>query len=55
MPKFTKRNYEIIARLIKESDAKTKFELAQDLAQLFSEDNERFSFAKFAKACGLTL
>ena len=52
---FTKQHFETLAKLIKTSDAKTKFELAQDLAKLFSEDNEKFSSAKFFKACGLTV
>jgi hypothetical protein len=51
---FTKKHYEAIAKLIKESTAQTKYQLAQDLAKLFQQDNERFSFKKFAKACGIT-
>ena len=52
---FTKQHFEALAKLIKESDAKSKFELAQDMAKLFLEDNERFNSAKFFKACGITL
>ena len=52
---FTKRHFEVLAKLIKESDAKTKFELAHDLAKLFQEDNDRFNVSKFYKACGITL
>ena len=55
MSKFSKQHFEALAKLIRESDAKTKYELAQDMAKLFSEDNERFSFKRFAKACGITL
>jgi hypothetical protein len=52
---FTKQHFEALAKLIKTSDAKTKFEIAQDMAKLFSEDNERFNVQKFFKACGLTV
>ncbi len=52
---FTKRHFVAIAKLIKESNAEGKAELAQDLAELFSEDNDRFNVSKFYKACGLTL
>ena len=55
MAHFTKMHFEALATLIKDSDAKTKFELAQDMAKLFSEDNDRFSVSKFYKACGITL
>jgi hypothetical protein len=51
---FSKRHYEKIAQLIKNSDAKTKYELAQDLAKLFQADNPRFSFKRFAQAVGIT-
>ena len=51
---FSKQHFEALAKLIKTSDAKTKFELAQDMAKLFSEDNDRFSVSKFYKACGIT-
>ena len=30
-------------------------EVAQDLAKMFSEDNDRFDFQKFFKACGILL
>jgi hypothetical protein len=52
---FTKQHFVAIAELIKTSDAKTKYELAQDLAKLFAEDNDRFNVSKFFKACGITL
>jgi hypothetical protein len=53
-PKFSKRHYEKIAQTIKESE-NSKFEVAKSLAEMLAEDNERFSFSKFAKACGLTI
>ena len=52
---FSKQHFEALAKLIKESDANSKFELAQDMAKLFSEDNDRFNVSKFYKACGITL
>jgi hypothetical protein len=52
---FSKQHYEILAKLIKESDAQTKYELAQDLAKLFSEDNPRFNTTRFFKAVGLLI
>ena len=51
---FTKQHFQALAKLIKESNANSKFELAQDMAKLFSEDNDRFSVSKFYKACGIT-
>ena len=51
---FTKQHFEAIAKLIKTSDAQTKYEFALDLAKLFSEDNEKFQVKKFFKACGIT-
>jgi hypothetical protein len=52
---FTKKHFEAIAKLIKESNAETKYGVAQDLAELFSEDNPRFDGARFFKACGILL
>ncbi len=52
---FTKQHFVAIAKLLKESNAQTKYQIAQDLAKLFEEDNERFSSEKFFKACGITL
>ena len=52
---FTKQHFEALADLIKNTDAKTKFELAQDLAEMFQKDNEKFKAQKFFKACGLIL
>jgi hypothetical protein len=52
---FTKQHFIALAKLIKESDATTKYQIAQDLAKLFQEDNNRFSVSKFYKACGLTI
>ena len=55
MTAFTKRHFEALAKLIKTTDANTKYQFALDLAKLFSEDNEKFNSAKFFKACGITL
>ena len=52
---FTKRHFEAIATLIKNSDSQTKYEIAQDLAKLFQNDNDRFNGSKFFKACGITI
>jgi hypothetical protein len=52
---FTKRHFEALAELIKNTKANSKNELAQDMAKLFSEDNDRFNVSKFYKACGITL
>lgn len=52
---FTKQHFIALAKLIKETDASNKYQLAQDLAKLFSEDKEKINSAKFFKACGLTL
>ena len=54
MTKFSKRHYIAIAETIKNSE-NSKYAVAQELAKMFSEDNERFSFKKFAKASGITL
>lgn len=52
---FTKKHFEALAKLIKESDANSKYQIAQDMAKLFSEDNDRFNVSKFYKACGIIL
>ena len=52
---FTKQHFKALAKLIKETDATTKQQLALDLAKLFSEDNPRFDSKKFFKASGLLL
>ena len=52
---FTKQHFIALAKLIKESDATTKQQLALDLAKLFQEDNSRFDSKKFFKASGLLL
>lgn len=52
---FTKQHFEALAKLIKNSDAKSKYKIAQDLTKLFSEDNPRFESKRFLKACGLLL
>ena len=50
---FSKKHYEKIAKIIRESE-NSKCAIAQELAKMFQADNERFSFQKFAKACGIT-
>lgn len=50
---FTKRHFEAIAKLIKQSDADSKTVIAQDMAKLFKEDNPRFNTDRFYKACGI--
>jgi hypothetical protein len=52
--KFSKRHYIAIAETIKNTE-NSKYEVAKNLAKMFFEDNEKFSFQKFAKACGITL
>jgi hypothetical protein len=52
---FTKQHFQALAKLLKETDANSKYQLAQDMAKLFSDDNPRFNSAKFFKACGITL
>jgi hypothetical protein len=54
MTNFSKKHYVAIAEIIRNSE-NSKYSVAQELAKLFQQDNERFSFAKFAKACGITL
>jgi hypothetical protein len=54
MAKFSKRHYVVIAETIKNSE-NSKYAVAQELAKMFLEDNERFSFQKFAKASGITI
>jgi len=53
MAKFSKRHYVAIAETIKNAE-NNKYAVAQELAKMFQEDNERFSFKKFAKATGIT-
>jgi hypothetical protein len=50
---FSRRHYRAIAPIIR--NAETKYQVAQDLAKMFSEDNDRFDFRKFFKACGILL
>jgi len=50
---FSRRHYRAITEIIR--NAKTKYQVAQDLAKMFSEDNKRFDFKKFFKACGILL
>lgn len=54
MTKFSKRHYIAIAETIRNSK-NSKYAVAQELANMFQEDNERFSFQKFAKASGITI
>jgi hypothetical protein len=50
---FTKQHFIALAKLLKETDATTKQQLALDLAKLFSEDNSKFDSKRFYKACGI--
>ena len=50
---FSKRHYMAIAQCLRESKAEEKYVIAQELAQMFQRDNERFSFSKFSKAVGI--
>lgn len=52
---FTKQHFEALAKLSRESTASTNSEFIQDMAKLFSEDNEKFNLQKFFKASGLTV
>jgi len=53
MAKFSKRHYIAIAQVIRNSES-DKYTVAKNLAEMFQEDNERFDFKRFAKACGIT-
>jgi len=50
---FSRKHYRAIAELIK--NAETKYQVAQDLAKMFAEDNDRFDYQMFFKACGILL
>jgi ribosomal protein S24E len=50
---FSKRHYIAIAQCLRDSKVVGKYEIAQELAQMFQRDNERFSFSKFSKAAGI--
>jgi hypothetical protein len=52
---FTKQHFIALAKLIKETDATTKQQVALEMAKLFKEDNTNFDSIKFFKACGLLL
>jgi hypothetical protein len=52
---FTKQHFIALAKLLKESDATTKQQLALDMAKLFQEDNSKFNAKKFFKASGIIL
>lgn len=46
---FTKKHFEAVARILKETDAK---ELAAHFADMFEQDNPRFNRQRFMAACG---
>lgn len=51
---MTKKNYELIARVLHESiRVGGEQQIAYDLADAFAEENPRFNTARFLKACGL--
>jgi hypothetical protein len=52
---FTKQHFIALAKMLKETDANSKQQLALDLAKLFKEDNKKFDSKKFFKASGLLL
>jgi hypothetical protein len=54
MAKFSRRHYRAIAEVILNSQS-DKYVVAENLAKMFAEDNERFDFRKFAKACGTAI
>ena len=56
---MTKKDYEILAKLIKESDASSngwmhKPSFVIRLASYLQRDNPRFNLQRFVKACGIT-
>ena len=53
--KFTKRHLIAIAAVLANSRAQNKYEVAQDLAQMFQEDNPNFNYQKFFRAIGITM
>lgn len=53
-PKFSKRHFKAIADVIAHSTAQNKYEVAQDLAKMFQDDNPRFDYARFYRAVGIT-
>ena len=54
MAKFSRRPYRAVADVIRQSQS-DKHVLSENLAKMFAEDNERFDFRKFAKACGIMM
>ena len=44
---FSRKHYRAIAEIIK--NVETKYQVAQDIAKMFSEDNDRFDYMKFFK------
>ena len=54
-PVFTERHFNVLANIIAHSTAQNKYELAQDLARAFQEDNPKFKVSKWFKAVGITM
>lgn len=52
---FTKQHFIALAKLLKETDANSKQQLALEMAKLFKEDNSKFDCKRFLKASGLVL
>ena len=50
---FTKQHFEKIAKLLKNSESKTKQDFILDLVKLFACDNSKFDQSRFLKASGL--
>jgi len=54
-PVFTEKHYNVLADIILHSTATNKYELAQDLAKFFQEDNQKFKSLKWFRAVGITM
>ena len=52
-PKYTRRHYVDIARLVSKFPPKERKEETEKYCRLFAADNPRFDRAKFMKACGV--
>ena len=55
MPKFAKRHYEAVARLLAAHDSTVADAIVEDFAAMFADDNPRFDYSKFFKACNPTV
>lgn len=57
MPKFNRRHYEAIAKVIRETDTDYAciLTVANDLADMFKEDNPNFDRKRFLKAADIEI